>query len=146
MKNLFLITLLTAAFFTTTSCKSDDDKIEEIPLTGAAWKLTSLSVNGTNRALDECELLDTYSFTDDGKFTFDGNEKEASGECAKTVTNGTWTADNSVAGSRRFNITFTGETETQLLTLEGDVLREVVVEGPNSEGLTETFSYVYSRQ
>ena len=147
MKGYFLFIFSIMICLTFTSC-CEDDGDSEISLTGSGWKLTSLSINGVDQTstLDECDLLDTYLFTDDGNFTFESNEKTTSGECSKTVLTGTWTEDNSVAGSRRFNATFTGDSESQVLIIEGDVLREDFIEGPDSEGRTETYSFFYSKR
>lgn len=148
MKNFFLLTLVTFISLTTANCNKDDDKDAETPLTGATWKITKLEIDGkdSTSTLNKCDLMDTYLFTDDGKFTFTSHELQVSGDCSTGTSSGKWVADNSVAGSRRFNVTFNGDEKSTLFIIEGTVLREDFIEGPNNEGLKKTYTYYYSRQ
>lgn len=128
------------------SCSDDD--IPETLLTGATWQLSRLEIGLKDKTstLNKCDLMDTYTFTEDGKFTFTGHELEISDDCSSRAVTGTWVEDNSVPYTRRFNATFDGDDTSFLLLIEGDILREDFTEGPNEEGGYVLYSYRYSRK
>lgn len=148
MKKLSVIILASIIALSFTSCSSDDEKAAEASLTAKPWKLSKLEINLVDQTstLDKCDLMDTYNFTDDGKFSFTGHELESSSNCSSTVVTGTWVEDNSVKYSRRFNATFDGDEKSFLLIIEGDILREDINEGPDEEGGYVLYSYYYSRK
>ncbi|TGV01571.1 lipocalin-like domain-containing protein [Flavivirga rizhaonensis] len=61
---LTLLTIITACL--TFSCSSDDDSPTKsnAELIIGTWKWTEETEDGTNEVLDECDLLDTLTFTD----------------------------------------------------------------------------------
>ncbi len=96
MKKYFLIALVTVTSLTFTNCGSDDDdsSTDQQTLTGGVWKFTKYTIDTVDKTdtLDECNLLETFSFTDDGKFVNKHHEKSASsGQCElNTTLSGTW--------------------------------------------------------
>ncbi len=105
MKKVILIATVFLGVLTT-SCSSDDDTPAVDPIVGV-WKYTKVTVDGTERPLDDCEKQSTYVFTTDGKTT-DNYFEEFQSNCEAENTAGTWkkNEDGTYTG------TFTDDIET----------------------------------
>ncbi|WP_103068650.1 lipocalin family protein [Aquimarina sediminis] len=151
MKNLFLITLITAISLTTTNCSSDDgdSRPDNLSITGGVWKLSTFSIDGkdSTSTLGACELLETYSFTEDGKFVNKYYEKDAtSGDCKLVSTlNGKWVTDGTAGTTPRFKLTFDDGTTPSITCIVGISYLTYAYDVDTSTGKS-SYSYSFQKQ
>ena len=146
MKKYFLIALVTVTSLTFTNCGSDDDSsTDQQTLTGGEWKFDNYRINTVDKTdtLDECNLLETFSFTDDGKFVNKHHEKSASsGKCELNATlSGTWKEIETM----KYALVFDNNADDPITFVLGrfDLAYEIEEDGPTGK---INYRYEYRKQ
>ena len=107
MKKIILVAI--AFLGVLTSCSSDDDNpaVNNVDPIVGTWKYSKVTVDGTERPLDDCEKQSTYVFTAEGQVANNSFE-EFQSKCKSDNTAGTWKKD----ADGTYTGTFTDDVET----------------------------------
>lgn len=150
MKKFFLINLLVVFIAGTFSFGSENQSDNSTTLSEGIWKLTKFTVDEEDRTntLDECDLRDTFKFTDDGKFTnksFVKNTK--SGNCdSETTLTGTWIKNGKVNDNERFIATYFIDLENPIILLLGKYNLTYSERVEQKNGSFKEYRYEYKKQ
>ncbi len=146
MKKYFLIALITLTSLASINCSSDDDtSTDQQTLTGGVWSLAKFTIDTVDKTntLDECDLLETFSFTNDGKFVNKYYEKNAtSGKCElKSTLPGTWTETE----TKRYALVFDNDADDPITFVLGRYDLAYGYEEDSPTGKT-SYRYEYRKQ
>ncbi len=151
MKKTFLISLLSVIAFVSFSCSSDDDDTSPETLVGGEWKLVKFTIDGldvTEERLDECELLETFEFTNDGKFVRkDFIKNEATGNCdADDTYTGTWTEDGLAGSDQKFKLVFDNDADDDISLVLGRFVIGFGEDVEQQDGTLITHQFTYEKK
>lgn len=136
MKKLLFLFIASTILF---SCESNDENDLD-PIIGT-WQLTSETENGTEEST-ECSRKTKVTFSEDGKFTYQGFFTDGGSECENENSSGTWRNDNNSNYTLDFG---DGDTSTTKLTFSQNNNVFSTTDTDNFNGQTFIYIETYKR-